>query len=472
MIRVKICGVTSAEDAELAASLGATAVGMVFWSGSPRAVDVERAKLIALALPTFVTAVGVFVDQSVGRGVAAIADAVELDAIQLHGHENRQRLCGAGTPVDQVGRRPRSIRRRPRPTACRPARRCCSTHTTRVRRGGTGQTIDWTVAATIARAAAGDSVRRPDAGNRRRGRPCRSARTPSMCRRASNQRPAERIRRSCGRSLPHFARYERHPVAVRSAADPDARGYYGAYGGRFVPETLVAPIEELRSRLLPRPRGRRVPRRSWRSCCATMSGGRRRSTKHRRLSRSARRRAHHPQARGSRAYRRAQDQQRARPGAARRQHGEAADRGGDRCRPARRRDRDRLRAARARLSRLHGRRRHGAAGAECLPDAAARARSDRGQRRQPHAQGRHQRGDARLGHQCQRHVLPPRIRARPASVSADGARVPVGHRPRGAGAVSRAVRARCPTPIVACVGGGSNAMGIFDAFVADTVRRG
>jgi tryptophan synthase beta chain len=27
--------------------------------------------------------------------------------------------------------------------------------------------------------------------------------------------------------------------------DPDARGYFGAYGGRFVPETLVAPIEEL-----------------------------------------------------------------------------------------------------------------------------------------------------------------------------------------------------------------------------------
>src|SRR5688572_21087043 len=27
--------------------------------------------------------------------------------------------------------------------------------------------------------------------------------------------------------------------------DPDARGYYGAYGGKFVPETLVAPIEEL-----------------------------------------------------------------------------------------------------------------------------------------------------------------------------------------------------------------------------------
>src|SRR5687767_15353475 len=32
--------------------------------------------------------------------------------------------------------------------------------------------------------------------------------------------------------------------------DPDARGYYGAYGGRFVPETLVAPIEELTARYM------------------------------------------------------------------------------------------------------------------------------------------------------------------------------------------------------------------------------
>ena len=60
--------------------------------------------------------------------------------------------------------------------------------------------------------------------------------------------------------------------------------------------------------------------------------------------------------------------------------------------------------------------------------------------RQPHAEGRDQRGDARLGHQRRRHVLPARIGARAASVSADGARVPVGDRPRGARADPRAGR--------------------------------
>ena len=69
----------------------------------------------------------------------------------------------------------------------------------------------------------------------------------------------------------------------------------------------------------------------------------------------------------------------------------------------------------------------------------------RRRRRQPDAEGRDQRGDARLGHQRRRHLLPARLGARPASVSADGARVPVGDRPRGARADPRARRRGCPT---------------------------
>jgi phosphoribosylanthranilate isomerase len=149
VIRVKICGVTSAEDAELAASLGATAVGMVFWSGSPRAVDVERAKLIALALPTFVTAVGVFVDQSVDE-VSAIADAVKLDAIQLHGHENASDYAALGRRlIKSVAVRDRSAEAEADRVPAR-ATVLLDAHDP-LRHGGTGQLIDWTVAATIAR---------------------------------------------------------------------------------------------------------------------------------------------------------------------------------------------------------------------------------------------------------------------------------------------------------------------------------
>ena len=95
------------------------------------------------------TAVGVFVDQSVDEA-SAIARRVGLDAIQLHGDEDAGDYRGAATPIDQVGRRPRRSREA-EADGCRPARRCCWTHTIRSGAAAPGQTIDWTMAATIAR---------------------------------------------------------------------------------------------------------------------------------------------------------------------------------------------------------------------------------------------------------------------------------------------------------------------------------
>ena len=258
---------------------------------------------------------------------------------------------------------------------------------------------------------------------------------------------------------------ELRPSAQR---DPDARGYYGAYGGRFVPETLVAPVAELEARL---PRGAQPTRRS--ATSSTRSAARLRRPADAALRGAAavdvaRRRADLPQARGSRAHRRAQDQQRARPGAARQAHGQAARHRRDRRRPARRRDRDGLRAARPRVRRLHGRRRHGAAGAQRLPHASCSARRcasvDGGSRTLKDAINEAMRDWVA---QRRRQLLPARLGARPASVSADGARVPVGHRPGGAARSASTRLGRLPDAIVACVGGGSNAMGIFDAFIDD-----
>lgn len=86
MFRIKICGVTSIRDARQAAEAGADAIGLNFYAPSPRFVTVQRACEIAAAVPSHVSKVGVFVN-SPAADVAAIADQVGLDLIQLHGDE-------------------------------------------------------------------------------------------------------------------------------------------------------------------------------------------------------------------------------------------------------------------------------------------------------------------------------------------------------------------------------------------------
>ena len=147
-MRVKVCGICRQEDAELAIALGASAIGFVFWPKSPRYCEPDRAQAIAARLPPHITLVGVFVDQP-AEHVIQIATQVPLGAVQLHGNESvedfdrvRQPLIKA-VPVTAelelvtIDRLPDGV------TVLLDAH-------DPIRRGGTGQTIDWKVAASIA----------------------------------------------------------------------------------------------------------------------------------------------------------------------------------------------------------------------------------------------------------------------------------------------------------------------------------
>lgn len=148
MTRVKVCGVRRLEDAMLAVELGASAIGFVFWPGSPRFIDPHRARAIAAALPPGVTPVGVFVDQPV-EFVASVAGLVSLGGVQLHGFE---------AVGDYARVRPHLIKAIAVSNGFDPESACgLPAHVTvmldahdPVRRGGTGRTIDWSVAATVA----------------------------------------------------------------------------------------------------------------------------------------------------------------------------------------------------------------------------------------------------------------------------------------------------------------------------------
>jgi phosphoribosylanthranilate isomerase len=86
MTRVKFCGVTDPVDARRVVDLGAWALGMIFWPGSPRACAVEDAEAIGAELHRRLELVGVFVNASLDE-VARTADRCRLSILQLHGDE-------------------------------------------------------------------------------------------------------------------------------------------------------------------------------------------------------------------------------------------------------------------------------------------------------------------------------------------------------------------------------------------------
>lgn len=83
---VKICGITTEDDALLAVAMGADAVGFIF-APSPRQIAVKRAYDISRRLPPEILTVGVFRDEHPARVVELVHDA-GLKAAQLHGHES------------------------------------------------------------------------------------------------------------------------------------------------------------------------------------------------------------------------------------------------------------------------------------------------------------------------------------------------------------------------------------------------
>jgi phosphoribosylanthranilate isomerase len=86
MFRVKICGITSAVDVQAACEAGADAIGINFYSGSPRYCTPGRAREIAAAAKPGTVLVGVFVNAA-AEEIRRLAAEVPLDLVQLHGDE-------------------------------------------------------------------------------------------------------------------------------------------------------------------------------------------------------------------------------------------------------------------------------------------------------------------------------------------------------------------------------------------------
>jgi phosphoribosylanthranilate isomerase len=143
--RIKFCGLVRPEDVDTAVALGVDAVGFVFYPKSPRYLSVADACALRRRLPSFVSAVGLFVDAP-RPVVLSTAAAVGLDVLQLHGGEDPATCTGLGHACE----RPwwKAIRMRPQTDLLSSAQlydaaECLVLDAWSEGYGGSGTSFDW-----------------------------------------------------------------------------------------------------------------------------------------------------------------------------------------------------------------------------------------------------------------------------------------------------------------------------------------
>jgi phosphoribosylanthranilate isomerase len=97
-VRIKVCGVTHPDDARAAVAAGADLVGLNFVEGSPRALDLRSAEVIAEAIAGQVERVAVFRDAS-WEEVERVTRRIELERVQFHGNEPPEEVELVDLPV-------------------------------------------------------------------------------------------------------------------------------------------------------------------------------------------------------------------------------------------------------------------------------------------------------------------------------------------------------------------------------------
>ena len=234
MTQVKICGLTNRGDAEAALEAGADAIGMIFAEESPRRVELGAAREISALAAGRAVRVGVFRDAA-RADVERIAGEVPLDVVQLHGSESPEYAAALSFPTVKVLAGDASAEHE---AARFPGIEILLDHPSG---GGSGRTWDF----SIARALGGHGRRVWIGGG------------------LAPENVADAVRAASPYGVDASSSLESAPgrkdrakifafvAAVRAATPrrvrPDEVGRFGRFGGRYVPETLVPAVEELAS---------------------------------------------------------------------------------------------------------------------------------------------------------------------------------------------------------------------------------
>jgi len=101
MTKIKICGITLPDDAQLATEYGARMIGMIFYDKSPRFISDSASEKIVQILPEEVLPVGVFVNPEVEK-ISSIIDNTGIKALQIHGKFNSDEVNSLNLPLIQA----------------------------------------------------------------------------------------------------------------------------------------------------------------------------------------------------------------------------------------------------------------------------------------------------------------------------------------------------------------------------------
>jgi tryptophan synthase beta subunit len=241
--RVKICGITRPQDGVFAAKLGVDAVGLVFYEKSPRAVSIAQALAIIEELPAFVTIVGLFVNADPAF-VHKILAQVPLDILQFHGEEPPEYCRRFGRAYIKA------IRMRPELDIQDEVRRYTTAKAILLDsyvqgiKGGTGITFDWqqvplqlSKPIIVAGGLTPNNVKQAIVTLR-----------PYAVDVSGGVEAAKGIKDAVKMTalMRGILMSNAQSVSNQIQKLPDANGHFGIYGGLFVAETLMQPLEELR----------------------------------------------------------------------------------------------------------------------------------------------------------------------------------------------------------------------------------
>ncbi len=245
-VRIKVCGITNLNDARMCVEAGVDLLGFNFYPRSLRYIEPPEARRIIEQLPPGVISVGIFVNEKSPERVERIADEAGVGAVQLHGEETSS-YCRALKDRFVI----KALRVRddfvPEQTSEYKTEAVLLDSFNAKARGGTGESFDWSVAKrtrpfvsklflagglTPENVTKAIEIVRPYAVDA-----CSSLeREPGTKDEGRVRAFIAAVRRA---SLPRLRNIR------MESTQPDNGGHWGPYGGRYVPETLMAALEEL-----------------------------------------------------------------------------------------------------------------------------------------------------------------------------------------------------------------------------------